>query len=71
MEAKRHEIAALLRASCKKAEIAKLLNVSRMTVYRVAKRLEESESLKDRPRIGRPRVVKTAAIKRPLSVNQP
>ena len=64
MEAKRIEIAALLRASHKKAEIAKQLNVSRMTVHRVAKRLEESESLKDRPRVGRPRVVKTAAIKK-------
>ena len=49
MEAKRIEIAALLRASHKKAEIAKRLKVSRMTVHRVAKRLEESESLKDRP----------------------
>lgn len=64
MEAKRIEIAALLRASHKKAEIAKQLNVSRMTVHRVSKRLEESESLKDRPRVGRPRVVKTVAIKK-------
>ena len=54
MEAKGIEIAALLRASHKKAEITKQPSVSRMTVHRVAKRLEDNESLKDRTRVGRP-----------------
>ena len=66
MEAKRIEIAALLRASHKTAEIVRVLNVGLMTVHRVAKRLEKSESLKDCHRVGRPRVVKTAAIKKAL-----
>lgn len=61
---KRIEIAALLCASHAKADIAKRLNVSRMTVYRVAKRLSDGESLKDRQRDGRPRVVKTKSIKK-------
>ena len=64
MEAKRIEIAALLRASHKKAEISNQMNVSRMTVHRVVKRLEETQSFKDRPRVGRPRVVNTKAIKK-------
>ena len=54
MEAKRIEISALLRASHKKSDIAKLLNVNR-----VASRLRDGETLKDRPCTGIPRVVKT------------
>ena len=64
MEAKRIEISALLRASHKKSDIAKLLNVSRMSVHRVASRLRYSKTLKDRPRTGRPRVVKTETIRK-------
>ncbi|KAF2348914.1 hypothetical protein FHG87_020331 [Trinorchestia longiramus] len=52
MEAKRIENSALLRASHKKSDIAKRLNVSRMTVHRVASRLRDGETLKDRPRSG-------------------
>ena len=63
MEAKRIEISALLRASHKKSDIAKLLNVSRMSVHRVASRLRDGETLKDRPRTGRQRVVKTTIRK--------
>jgi len=63
-EEKRIEIATLLRASHTKADIVKRLNVSRMTVYRVAKRLSDGETLKDRHRDGRPRVVKTKSIKK-------
>ena len=54
MEAKRIEISALLRAGHKQTDIARQLSVSRMTVYRVAQRLNNSETLKDRPRSGRP-----------------
>ena len=50
MEAKRIEISALIRAFHKKSGIAKLLNVSR---------LRDGETLKDRPRTDKPRVVKT------------
>ena len=57
MEAKRIEISALLRASHKKSDIAKLLNVSRMSVHKAANRLRDGETLKDHPRTGKPRVV--------------
>ena len=63
MEAKIIEISALLRASHKKSDIAKLLDVSRMSVHGVASRLIDGETLKDRPRTGRPRVVKTTIRK--------
>ena len=62
MEAKRIEISAILRASHKKSEIAKLL--IRMSVHRVASRLRDGETLKDRPRTGRPRVVKTRPLEK-------
>ena len=35
-----------------------------MTVHRVAKRLENSESLQDRPRLGRPQVIKRETVKK-------
>ena len=41
MEAKKIEILALLRASHKKSDIAKLINVSRMSVHSVASRLRD------------------------------
>ena len=44
---------ALLRASHKKLDIAKLLNVSRRSVRRVVSRLRDGETLKDRPRTDR------------------
>ena len=50
MEAKIIEISALPRASHKKSDIAKPLNVSRMSVHTVASRLRDGETLKDRPR---------------------
>ena len=64
MEEKRIEISALLRPSHKKWDIAKILNVSRISVHRVASRLRDGETLKDRPRTGRPRVVKTETIRK-------
>ncbi len=54
MEAKRLEIATLIRAGHSNKDIVKFLNVDRHTVYRVRKRVEEGKSLKDRPRSGRP-----------------
>ena len=57
MEAKRIEISALLRAGHKKSEIAKRPKVSRMTVHRVADRLRNSETLKDRPRSSRSQII--------------
>ena len=47
MEAKRIEISALLRAGHSKSDIASQLKVSRRTVYRVADRLTNNETLKD------------------------
>ena len=64
MEGKRNEISALLRAGHKQTDIAKLLNVSRMTVYRVAQRLNNSETLKDWPRSGRPQKIRHGTIKK-------
>ena len=64
MEAKRFEISALLRAGHKQTDIAKQLNVSRMTVYRVPQRLKNSETLKDRPRSGRPQKIRRETIKK-------
>ena len=64
MEAKRIEISALLRASHNKSYVAKLLNVSRMSVHRAASRLRDGETLEGRPRTGTPRVVKTETIRK-------
>ena len=64
MEAKKIEFSALLRASHKKSDIVKLLNVSQMSVHRVVSRLRDGETLKDRPRTGRPRDAKTETIRK-------
>ena len=64
MEAKRIEISALLRAGHKQTDIAKQLNVNRMIVYRVSQRLNNSETLKDRPRSGRPQKIRRETIKK-------
>ena len=64
MEGKRNEISALLRAGHKQTDIAKLLNVSRMTVYRVVQRLNNSETLKDWPRSGRPQKIRRGTTKK-------
>ncbi len=54
MEAKRLEIATLIRADHTTPDIVKRLWVTCQTVYNVCKRLEDGESLKDHPRTGRP-----------------
>ena len=64
METKIIEISALLRASHNKSDIAKL------SVHRVARCLRDSETLKDRLRTGRPRVVKTETIRKTFENNQ-
>jgi len=64
MEAKRIEIAALLRAGHKKADIVKLQNVSLSTVKRVANRLKNKESLRDRPRSGRPQIIQRKNVRK-------
>ena len=64
MEAKRIEISALLSAEHKKANIVKLQNVSLSTVKRVANRLKNNESLKDRPRSGRPQVIQRKNVRK-------
>ena len=61
-EGMKNEIAALLPASNEKSENVKQLMVNRMTVHRVEKRLGESETSKDRLRVDRSRLVKTAVI---------
>ena len=57
MEAKRFEISALLRAGHSKSDIASQLKVSLRTVYRVADRLTNNNTLKDRPHSVRPQVI--------------
>ena len=57
MEVTRMEISSQLRACHKKADIVKKVNVWRMTVYWVADRMTESETLEDRLRSGRPNVI--------------
>ena len=42
----------------------------RMSVHRVASRLRDGETLKDRPRTGRPRVVKSKTIRKAFE-NEP
>ena len=64
MEAKRIEVSALLRAGHGKSDIAEILNISKMTVHRVAKRLENFESLQDPPRLGRPQVINRETVKK-------
>ena len=49
MEARRIEIFPLLRAGLKNTEISKQLNVNRMTVHRVERRLNASKFAKDHP----------------------
>ena len=62
MGAKIIKISALLRESHKKSDIAKLFHVSRMSARKVASRSRDVETLKDRPRTGIPRVIKTKTI---------
>ena len=69
MEAKRMEIAALLRAHHTKSYIAEHLKVSRVTVHSVVKRLNSGELLKDQPYSGRPQVVKRLTVKRAFERN--
>ena len=64
MEGKINEISALLRAGHKQTDISKLLNVSRMTVYCVAQRLNNSETLKEQTRSGRPQKIRRGTIKK-------
>ena len=69
MEQKRIEVFALLRAGHKQSDIAKQLNLGRMTVYRVAQRLKNSESLQDRPRSGRLQVIRRGTTKNAFENN--
>ena len=64
MEAKRIQVSALLHMGHGKSDIAKILNMSRMTVHRVAKRLENFELLQDCPQSGRPQVIKCETVKK-------
>ena len=64
MERKRIEISALLRAGHKKMDIVKLQNISLSTVKRVVNRLKNNESLKDRPRSGRPQVIQRENVRK-------
>ena len=70
MEEKRIRASALLSAGLIKKHISQMLDISLSTVKRVEKRMKNKESLKDRPRSGRPRaidpaIVKTAFLKNP------
>ena len=49
MKAKRIEISALLHVCHGKSNIAEILDISRMTVHRIAKCLENFKSLQDHP----------------------
>src|SRR5277367_1863534 len=69
METRRVEIPAHLRAGHPKSEIAKLLNVSRMTVHRVAVRLKNGGDLKDQHRSSRPRYLKRLSARRAFERN--
>ena len=64
MERKKIEMSALLRAGHKKMDIVKLQNVSLSTVKRVANRLKNNKSLKDRPRSGRPQVIQRKNVRK-------
>ena len=54
----------MLLAGFKKIEISKQLNISKMTVHRVDRRLTASVSLTDRPQSGRPQVISEEGIKK-------
>ena len=71
MEAKRIEVSAPLHACHQKCDVAEILNISRMTVHRVAKCLENSESLQDCPWSGKPQVSKCETVKKPSKMIQP
>ena len=70
MEEKRIRASALLSVGLKKKHISQMLDISLSTVKRVEKRMKSKESLKDRPRSGRPQaidpaIMKTAFLKNP------
>ena len=70
MEEKQIRASAFLSAGLKKKHISQMLDISLSTVKRVEKRMKNKESLKDRPKSGRPRaidpaIVKTAFLKNP------
>ena len=64
MEAKRIEISALLRSEHKKEDIVKFQKVNLSTVKRIANCLKKNESLKDRPRSGRPQIIQQKNVRK-------
>lgn len=69
MEAKRLEIATLVRAGHKTKDIINLLKVSKATVCRVRNRLSDGQDIKDRPRSGRPQKLSPAEAKKAFIAN--
>ena len=64
MKARIIEISAVFRVGHKKADIVKMQNVILYTINRVANRLKNNESLKDRPRSGRPQIIKQKNVRK-------
>lgn len=64
MDEKRQEIAALLRAGVKQMQIMKMFKVSKTMVFNSKKQLEASGDAKGCHGGGRPRSVRTSALKR-------
>ncbi len=70
MEANRLKIAALICANHDTADIIKRLTINRHTVYCVCKHLEERDSLKGRPRSGRPAKLTSKAANATMSMTE-
>ena len=63
-EAKRSLIIKLINEGKSPSEITKVLSINRWLVYRTVKRYEETGSTQDRFRKGRPRSVRTLAVRK-------
>eukprot|EP00096_Caligus_rogercresseyi_P010004 TRINITY_DN3514_c0_g1_i1.p1 TRINITY_DN3514_c0_g1~~TRINITY_DN3514_c0_g1_i1.p1 ORF type:complete len:218 (-),score=41.98 TRINITY_DN3514_c0_g1_i1:566-1219(-) len=69
MEAKRHEVAVLIRAGHGTNDIVTLTNVCRRTVSNVWKRIKDGQDLMDKPRCGFPVKLSTKVVQKAFTAN--
>ncbi|QQP37011.1 Uncharacterized protein FKW44_022291 [Caligus rogercresseyi] len=69
MEAKRHEVAVLIRAGHGTNDIVTLTNVCRRSVSNVPQAHQNGQDLKDKPRCGRPVKLSTKVVQKAFTAN--
>ena len=62
MESKRSAVIQLFEAGNTKSQIVRLLKTNKMFVFRTLSRYNDTGSIADRPRPGRPRTVRTFSV---------